>query len=560
VKWWRKQASWNMLEDLLLYVLFHCLCCFVSPSSPGHSDFANNSDIVFWWVDLRSAVAQLCNSRARNLEGIEKLSQGNRVLYQLNKLNDNAVGFRIGASVVLNFCQGFFNRSPKAVSGWRLTWRRRCLCTCAWKVLVGIVENSCKSSHCSNPFRSFAMFHTVLLRTDGNVVACGENSAGKCDIPKLDAGMTYTQASAGYVHTMLLRSDGSAMACGDNLFGQCDIPPLHEGMSYIQVCAGGSHTVLLRSDGNAVACGLNNCGQCTIPQLDEGVTYIQVSAGADHTVLLRSDGSAVACGLNLYGRCNIPRLDQGMAYTQVSAGGLHTVLLRSDGTAVAFGENLCGQCDVPCLDEGMTYIQVCAGNLHTVLLRNDGRAVAFGEDCDRQCNIPSLEERVKYIEVFAGNEHTVLLKSDGNAVACGRNDHGQCAIPPLEPGICYLGRQKPIGPDLVLQVNFVCADDIDDAVALICSTLAGEEKLTLTAHGPDPVWDLHKRIARELNVDLQSLRVVLFDGQLLAKTCQANPVAKVADLNSQVQASHLPAQRLKGASRSMIPGVTLTLL
>ena len=93
----------------------------------------------------------------------------------------------------------------------------------------------------------------------------------------------------------------------------------------------------------------------------------------------------------------------------------------------------------------------------------------------------------------------------------------QCAIPPLEPGICYLGRQKPIGPDLVLQVNFVCADDIDDAVALICSTLAGEEKLTLTAHGPDPVWDLHKRIARELNVDLQSLRVVLFDGQLLAK-------------------------------------------
>eukprot|EP00435_Cladocopium_sp_Y103_P039386 s257_g10.t1 len=345
------------------------------------------------------------------------------------------------------------------------------------------------------------------------------------------------EASAGYVHTMLLRSDGSAVACGDNLFGQCDIPPLHEGMSYIQVCAGGSHTVLLRSDGNAVACGLNNCGQCNIPQLDEGVTYTQVSAGADHTVLLRSDGSAVACGLNLYGRCNIPRLDRGMAYTQVSAGGLHTVLLRSDGAAVAFGENLCGQCDVPCLDEGTTYIQVCAGNLHTVLLRNDGRAVAFGEDCDRQCNLPSLEERVKYIQVFAGNEHTVLLRSDGNAVACGRNDYGQCTIPPLEPGMCYLGRHKPIGPDLVLQVNFVCADD---AVTLICSTLAGEEKLTLTAHGHDPVWDLHKRIARELNVDLQSLRVVMFDGQLLAKICQANPVAKVADLNSQLSASHLP--------------------
>ena len=74
-------------------------------------------------------------------------------------------------------------------------------------------------------------------------------------------------------------SDGCAVAVGDNKNGQCNIPPLDAGMSYTQVSAGYMHTVLLRSDGSAVACGLNNLGQCSIPLVEEGVAYTQVSAG-----------------------------------------------------------------------------------------------------------------------------------------------------------------------------------------------------------------------------------------------------------------------------------------
>ena len=38
--------------------------------------------------------------------------------------------------------------------------------------------------------------HTALLRSDGNAVACGENSFGQCAIPPLDGGISYTQVSA----------------------------------------------------------------------------------------------------------------------------------------------------------------------------------------------------------------------------------------------------------------------------------------------------------------------------------------------------------------------------
>jgi len=98
-------------------------------------------------------------------------------------------------------------------------------------------------------------------------VACGDNGAGRCDLPALTGGLAYTHVTAGDAHTVLIRSDGSAVACGGNRFCQCNLPALEDDRFYVQAAAGGSHTVLLRSDGSAVACGSNDAGEGDIPQL-----------------------------------------------------------------------------------------------------------------------------------------------------------------------------------------------------------------------------------------------------------------------------------------------------
>ena len=126
----------------------------------------------------------------------------------------------------------------------------------------------------------------------------------------------------GATHSVLLRSDGTAVACGDNRLGQCNIPDLVEGVIYTHVDTGVAHTVLLASDGTAVACGSNEDGACNVPALSVGVIYTEVATGFCHTVLLKSDGTAVALGDSCCGQCDIPTLPSGVVYNKVAVGGL----------------------------------------------------------------------------------------------------------------------------------------------------------------------------------------------------------------------------------------------
>ena len=65
--------------------------------------------------------------------------------------------------------------------------------------------------------------HTVGLKSDGTVVAVGDNDDGQCEV----ADWTDIVAvSAGYGHTVGLKSDGTVVATkytGKYYFGQCDV-------------------------------------------------------------------------------------------------------------------------------------------------------------------------------------------------------------------------------------------------------------------------------------------------------------------------------------------------
>lgn len=67
--------------------------------------------------------------------------------------------------------------------------------------------------------------------------------------------------AAGRGHTVALKSDGTVMAVGNNKHGQCDVSSWSD---IVAIAAGSNHTIGLKSDGTVVAMGLNEYSQCNV--------------------------------------------------------------------------------------------------------------------------------------------------------------------------------------------------------------------------------------------------------------------------------------------------------
>jgi uncharacterized repeat protein (TIGR02543 family) len=130
-------------------------------------------------------------------------------------------------------------------------------------------------------------YHTVGLKTNGAVVAVGDDSYGKTQVT-IWTGIT--QVAAGMDHTVGLESDGTAVAVGDTTFGRCNVDGWTD---IIQVAAGGYHTVGLCSNGTVVGAGRDAQGQ---QNFGSWTDIVQVAAGEVYTVGLKSNGTVVITG------------------------------------------------------------------------------------------------------------------------------------------------------------------------------------------------------------------------------------------------------------------------
>ena len=255
-----------------------------------------------------------------------------------------------------------------------------------------------------------AKFHTVGLRSNGTVVAVGNNDDGRCNVSDW---RDMIAICAGSNHTVGLRLNGTVIATGDNSEGQCNVS---DWWDVIAICAGWNHTVGLQSDGTVIATGSNRDGKCNVT---DWRNVIAIYATTYHTVGLQSDGRVVAVGYNKHGQCNVSNWRD---ITAICAQSQHTVGLRSNGTVVAVGYNVDGRCNVT---DWRDIKAICAGGFHTVGLRSDGTVIVTGSNTDGKCNVTDWRN---VIAICAGDNHTVGLRSDGTVVATGENCSGQCNV------------------------------------------------------------------------------------------------------------------------------------
>ena len=246
--------------------------------------------------------------------------------------------------------------------------------------------------------------HTVARRSDGSVVAWGDNADGQCNVPALPAGLTYVEVAAGCV------SHGGApeRRLGRRV-GRQRLRPVQRagasGRAHLRRGRGGR-----RSHGGAPErrLGRRVGGQRLRP--------VQRAGAAGRAHLRRGRGGRLSHGgapeRRLGRRVGRQRLRPvqragapGRAHLRRGRGGRRVTRSRAAATARSSRGETTPTASATCrrFPAGLTYVEVAAGDCVTrSARRSDGSVVAWGDNAYGQCNVPALPAGLTYVEVAAG--------------------------------------------------------------------------------------------------------------------------------------------------------------
>lgn len=292
---------------------------------------------------------------------------------------------------------------------------------------------------------------SYALLSNGHVITAGLPQAGENLVPPLPAGLSYLSVASGGLHAMAVRSDGQLIAWGDNQLGQCNVPPLPFGMTYILAAGGLSHSIALRSDGSLVTWGAPDFGLSQPPPLLPGEYVLSLRCGNNHTVALLSSGRVMAWGNNSFEQAYVPTRPPQQRHVLAAAGYNNTGALLSDGSIQLWGEDLYGQSTLPSSLVGYSWRRLECGWVHTGALRDDGQLFLWGDNIWGKCNVPVLPLGLTYTDFELSGAHSVALRSDGTAVAIGHNGFGECNIPPPPAGVRYVDLDVEYSKTLLLR-------------------------------------------------------------------------------------------------------------
>ena len=356
--------------------------------------------------------------------------------------------------------------------------------------------------------------HALVLKADGSVLAWGENNKGQLGnntlvnslFPAQVVGIggvgnlsEVTQISAGNSHSLALKTDGGMLAWGENGSGQLGNNSIIDSKTPVQVFdsagisslsniisieAGYKFSLALKNDGTAFAWGYNSVGQLGDNTITDEYLPVQVldstgsenlsnvsaiSGGSEETIALKNNGTVWAWGSNDKGQLDdntnknrkLPIQAWGPAsgdlsqITQVDSGYGHTLALKSDKTVWSWGWNGNGQLGNDAGDFRLTPVQVlgpggvgfldhveavAAGQYHSLALKDDGTVWAWGYGDYGQLGDGTWASKYTPIQVkdsagtgflsnivyiSAGESYSIAVKADGSVWTWGNNSDGQ---------------------------------------------------------------------------------------------------------------------------------------
>lgn len=250
-------------------------------------------------------------------------------------------------------------------------------------------------------------YHTVGLRKDGTVIACGSNSDGQCSV----AQWTGIQAvDCGAYHTVGLRADGTVIATGRNVSGQCNV---NDWTDIIAIACTDYDTVGLKKDGTIVTTGYHD-----FSSLQGWSEIVSVGGGSYAVVAVMESGQMLSSHPSSRSEST-----RGAVAADVSTG--YAVILMEDGTVTVTAEVLDsgkGSFDILQL-EWREIVSISASSTGIMGIDKDG---AVHTHWFRNRDEISFADLTDALAIAAGGTHSVVLNKDGSVVTRGSNSFGEC--------------------------------------------------------------------------------------------------------------------------------------
>ncbi len=227
--------------------------------------------------------------------------------------------------------------------------------------------------------------HTLGVRTDGTVVAAGQNTDGQCDVG------TWTNiiyAAAGNNLSVGVKEDGSVVYAGASIPG---IEELASWTNVKKVAVGDGFVVGMSKDGKGM-------GTADAGDAKSWTELADIKAAGKHVVGLKEDGTVLVSG-----DVNDPNWSGVIA---IDANKDSVVAVKADGTALTTGSQA--------ISAWNNLVNIAAGDTITVGVRKDGTIVTDASD--------DVSAVTTAVSASAGTNHALVMLHDGKVKGLGSND------------------------------------------------------------------------------------------------------------------------------------------
>ena len=346
---------------------------------------------------------------------------------------------------------------------------------------------------------------TFIIKNDGTLWACGMNGESQLGLGTVSNSVTkFTQVTtnisndikqlvAGSMLTYVLKNDGSIWACGDNSYGELGLGDSADRTTFTQLAPIGDIMEEYEFDQLRLYYYLSNKGLPVTEDMDVGSMLDLMVTGAINNqlnsgisnlkIILADEGVEVTEDDNLSSlvtkvdiefdeksnRLHDLMLDNGFEVNnnmnmndllnlletkgmgkspvkQIACGDGHTAILKEDGTLWMSGSNGYGQLLLGHKRTKFSFLlaatdvdQVACGNQHTLILKKDGTLWGIGynaycplgtgsADSPTELTqiITNINNDVK--EIYSTLYQTFIVKKDGTLWTAGYNNYGQLGI------------------------------------------------------------------------------------------------------------------------------------